>query len=207
LESQSAISQLQHGIQVRSGKETLGELDFLFYQESRLFHLEVALKFYLCYPEGAENGSQFVGPNASDSFERKRDRLLGKQLPFGREFYPEIERSLHAVKGMIFYHRYDENRAGLPDRLNPDHARGEWLRKRELERFFSEWSVETGARILRKPFWLSPSGPLLTLDEVARSAEEHFKQWGGPIFLALSSEGKRPVRVFVMPDFWPAKSG
>jgi len=207
LESNPEVSGLEHGIQIRRGKETLGELDFLFRREGELQHLEVALKFYLCYPERAENGSAFVGPNASDSFERKRDRLLGKQLPFGKTFYPEIEKSFHAVKGMIFYHWSRPESPDLPDLLNPAHARGVWLRQREVEAFLTSWSSEARARVLKKPFWLAAGGPERSADELREAVQAHFARWNGPVFFGLFEGGEERERVFIVPDFWPAKDG
>ena len=206
LESDASISELRHGIQIRREKETLGELDFLFSQAGQLHHHEIALKFYLCYPEGAENGSHFVGPNATDSFERKRDRLLGKQLPFGRESFPEIEESHHAVKGMIFYHWLAPGEVPLPDLLNPEHARGTWIRERELEAFLSAMPSARIGRILKKPYWLAAHGPDLDREAIREAARDHFEKWDGPVFLALFENGQEVERVFVMPDFWPAKS-
>lgn len=205
LESEASISELQHGLQIRREKETLGELDFLFQQDGKLHHLEVALKLYLCYPEGAENGSHFVGPNATDSFERKRDRLLGKQLPFGREFFPKIEKSQHAVKGMIFYHPSGEGRVPLPELLNPEHARGVWIRESELESLLARWPSHRSGRILKKPFWLAARGEELSVDEIEAATRHHFTKWDGPVYLAGFECGREVERIFVMPECWPQK--
>lgn len=205
LVSQDTVSDLQHGIQIRREKETLGELDFLFRQGGKLHHLEVALKLYLCFPEGAENGSHFVGPNATDSFERKRDRLLDKQLPFGKAHFPEIEESSHAVKGMIFYHPTDERAVPLPASLNPLHARGLWIRESELEGFLSGFRSGQSGRILKKPFWLAAHGDDLGVEGIEEAAANHFQKWDGPVFLALFEESREVSRVFVMPDCWPEK--
>lgn len=206
LESDPTVFDLQHGIQIRREKETLGELDFLFQKEGRLHHLEIALKLYLCYPERAQNGSQFVGPNATDSFERKRDHLLGKQLPFGREFFPEIEESCQTVKGMIFYHPSDEGMVAAPELLNPSHARGIWIRESELESFLSGLPSGQSGRILRKPFWLGAHGGDLGFEDIEQAASGHFQEWDGPVFLALFENGQEVERVFVMPDFWPKRT-
>ncbi|MEM6278468.1 MAG: DUF1853 family protein [Verrucomicrobiota bacterium] len=206
LESQDGISELQHGIQVRREKETLGELDFLFRRNDQLHHVEVALKFYLHFPEGAENGSRFVGPNSRDSFERKRDRLLGKQLPFGRESFPEIEQSHHLVKGVIFYHPNDSGSCELPDLLNREHARGTWIHHRELDEFLEGWPSDRTGRILKKPYWLSAGGLDLTGEEIRAAAKDHFERWDGPVFLAEREQGKEIARLFVMPDRWPSST-
>ncbi len=140
------IEEIQQGIQVRKEKITLGELDFLFRRDGELQHLEVALKFYLYAPDRIANGSHFIGPNAADNFERKRDRLLTKQLPFGRLYDPEIQRSQHLVKGVIFYPEGVSEIDEMPDNLNPLHARGTW-------QFYSEVK-DRSAEMMAKPFWL-----------------------------------------------------
>ncbi|MEM6916004.1 MAG: DUF1853 family protein [Verrucomicrobiota bacterium] len=203
LESEKDIAELQHGIQVRREKETLGELDFLFRRRDKLHHLEVAMKFYLYYPDGAENGSRFIGPNARDSFEKKRDRLLQKQLPFGRESFPDIQESSHWVKGLIFYHPEDSREIELPDLLNEKHARGNWIRRAELDEYLSGWPPGRRGRILKKPYWLFAHGEDLPVTRILSAAEEHFDRWDGPVFLAGVEEGREVERLFVMPDFWP----
>ncbi|MDF1824857.1 MAG: DUF1853 family protein [Verrucomicrobiales bacterium] len=205
LESQESVSDLRHGIQIRREKETLGELDFLFRQEGVLHHLEVALKLYLCFPEGAENGSCFVGPNATDSFERKRDRLIDKQLPFGKEHFPEIERSFHAVKGMIFYHAKGGRSVELPTLLNHGHARGAWIRESELEAFLERMPPLRKGRILKKPFWLAATGADLNTDEILTAASAHFEKWDGPVYLAVFEGNEEIDRLFIMPECWPEK--
>ena len=56
LESDIAVSELRHGIQIRENGDTLGEIDFLYQRDGVLHHLEVALKFYLFSPELCING-------------------------------------------------------------------------------------------------------------------------------------------------------
>ncbi|MEM9018558.1 MAG: DUF1853 family protein, partial [Verrucomicrobiota bacterium] len=127
---------------------------FLFRKDGKLHHLEVALKFYLFDPDRQRHGSYFIGPNAADTFERKRDKLLSKQLPLGRKTFPEIESSRIFLKGILFYPIETEPPSHLPDRMNPQHARGTWFREGDFQMPFAE-----GVVALPKPWWVSGEVP------------------------------------------------
>ncbi len=200
LESTPGISEVQRGIQIREGKETLGELDFLFEREGELHHLEVALKFYLYSPDREVHGSHFIGPNAADTFERKRDRLLDKQVPLGKVSHPEISWSHVMVKGMIFY-RPDETRPEiLPVGLNPNHSRGIWVK----DGVDIEVLRDLRGTVLQKPFWLA--GPEMEggIGEDQCAAES--TPISHPQFYRLhESHGNGAMagqRLFVVPEGW-----
>jgi len=54
------------GLQVREGKRTIGELDFVYVDEhDRLTHCEASVKFFLHHSRPGE--SSFPGPNATDN--------------------------------------------------------------------------------------------------------------------------------------------
>lgn len=182
LSATPGIERIQHGIQVRKEKVTLGELDFLFRKNGELYHLEVALKYYLYSPERTVKGSHFIGPNARDTFERKRDRLIRKQLPFGLSYDPDIHTSRHLVKGMIFYPEGVSGAGEIPENLNPDHARGTWQ--------FAGESAGEPIRFLEKPFWL---------DGRHRAVKETGLPPGHPCLLYREETGHH----FLVPDTWP----
>ena len=177
------IEEIQQGIQVRKEKITLGELDFLFRRDGELQHLEVALKYYLYFPERTAKGSHLIGPNAADNFERKRDRLLTKQLPFGSQYDPDVQKSLHLVKGMIFYPEGVSEIEEIPENLNPLHARGTW-------QFYSEVK-KASSEMMAKPFWL----------DVGETRPVEFEQ---PISHPCLFAGNAGERNFVVSDSWPS---
>ncbi len=212
------FSGIEHGIVIKEGKITLGELDFLFRHEGHLHHLEVALKFFLYRPvTGRESRaalSQFPGPNATDNFEKKRDKLLQRQLPLGRKQFPEIRESHSFVKGMIFFRPGEPRPATLPERMNPRHLSGTWIRSNELD-----WLVERARRdirgiVMKKPFWLSglqspgdSTPPGLTSGNLYTAVTEQFSQRDSPVLLSLAKEGdlgwQEEERVFVVSEDWP----
>ena len=99
------VKVIAESLPIRQHKRTIGEIDFLFYDESqRLTHMEIAVKFYLFRPDHVAFGSHYLGPNATDTLDRKVDRLLHHQLPRSETLYPEIEIRQPFLKGRIFYH-------------------------------------------------------------------------------------------------------
>lgn len=215
LGSDDEISDLRHGIQIRENKETLGEVDFLFHRGGSLHHLEVALKYYLFSPETEIHGSRLLGPNARDAFERKRDRLFEKQLPLGKEQFPDVQRSHVLVKGAIFYPWRSEQNSPQVEKLSPDHRRGVWITDEQLNSFLSELTPDSRVAILSKPFWISagmhpekkysPDDGILKETILARRSDER------PVVLSVGREKlgcwSETERVFVVRNNWPLHPG
>lgn len=189
LQATPGITNLRQGIQVIEGKETRGEIDFLFEWNGELHHLEVALKFYLFCPEATVHGSHVIGPNAADTFERKRDRMRDHQLPLGRKAFPEIAKSHVWMKGMIFYPPGIGSIEDIPEGLNPDHARGYWVRDCESSRIPSHLPQ----RIMAKPHFLE-ARQVETPDRAPRRE--------GVRMISVGDE-EAETRWFVVPDEWP----
>jgi len=58
------VELLGAGLQIRDGKRTIGELDFVYRDEhGTVVHCEVSVKFFLHHPRAGT--SDFPGPNAS----------------------------------------------------------------------------------------------------------------------------------------------
>ncbi|WP_299362086.1 DUF1853 family protein [Winogradskyella sp.] len=83
LQKQSNIEILEENLQIRSGKQTIGELDILLLNNNQPIHLEIAYKFYLYDSTRAysDNLAYWIGPNRNDSFVYKINKLREKQLP------------------------------------------------------------------------------------------------------------------------------
>jgi len=212
LRGSEPIHNLRHSIQVFEGKRTLGELDFIFDRNklpSGLIttHLEVALKYYLYYEPEHASGSHFMGPNATDNFEKKWEKLARKQLPFGREHFPEIEQSVAIVKGQIFYHPAQEKPPHFPEPMNPEHRKGVWIRESELDWFsrFDEKEI-TGA-ILPKPFWFGPPLEGISIPALVQEMRLHFAERHHPLLVSVIKKDRDSVteleRLFVVSDRWP----
>lgn len=192
------------GVQIREGKRTLGEIDFLFRDEDgRLNHCEAAVKFFLHHPN--ETGSHFPGPNASDNFELKTNRLFDHQLQISKDHYPEVEVRKAFVKGQIFYKAGVEAPSSLPGRMASDHLRGVWLRQSELATL--EAYEDAVGRIADKPHWLAPATDAIRLPmpELIGQLSSHFAQSNHPVMVdILSSDWASEIeRLFVTSDLWP----
>jgi hypothetical protein len=69
------------GIQIRLQGRTLGELDLLVEGDGEVWHLELAVKFYLCLRgQSGDAWSDWVGPGGRDRLDRKLERMGTHQL-------------------------------------------------------------------------------------------------------------------------------
>ena len=201
-----------HSLQLRDGKQTVGEIDLLFRDEQgRLTHWEVACKFYLQLDGRDASATDYIGPNANDTLCKKATRLIEHQLPLGSRYFPEIEMQEAFVKGRIFYHWQTRANVSSPVELATDHLEGRWLRTREVPELLRTNRLRY--RILRKPFWLAeefadPSDDdILTTDEAAQVFQNHFRSRQSPILISGFRDSTLPVREserwFIVPDQWP----
>lgn len=155
-------------------------------------------------------GSHFIGPNAGDTFERKRDKLFGRQLPLSESVFPEVTRRFAFVKGRIFYHPKQPLPEVLPDGMASDHLRGIWLRISELEMLEG---IAGRFCLLEKPHWLAPEvlaileTNLLEFGELKARLDIQFSGDERPVLLcglALEAEcWRETARIFVVGDDWP----
>ena len=186
------VEMIRKGFQVMEGNRTLGELDFVFRDESGILtHWEVAVKFYLFF-EG-----EFVGPNGEDTLSGKVARVSGHQLPLGRSAFPEIGQSGCFFKGCLYYHPGEAGEVDLPGFVNPGHQRGTWLRASELDWFGDGREYY----LLEKPHWftLPVGGDTLIGQDARDQLALHFKTSNRPVHL-MDSEGQS---VFVVGEDWP----
>jgi len=208
---------VEYGLQIQEGGRTVGELDFLYREAGGdLHHCETAVKFYLYIPESNESGSQFIGPNAADNFERKMQRLFEHQLKLSEDRFPGVVKREAFVKGRIFYHSLRDAPEELPAELAPDHLRGVWIYESELD-WLRSIGDETKFRAVRKPLWLGPDlvkfddSELRTVDEICGQLRQHFTERRTPQLInALIPHGevwRESQRVFVVSDQWPNDAG
>lgn len=197
---------------IRDHQRTLGEIDFLFYDEREQFtHWETAVKFYLHYPRENASGSHYIGPNAADTFERKTARLLEQQLPLSETHFPEVAVRQAFVKGRIFYHPHLGPPTYQPQHLAPDHLRGIWIRASELASL--QEPGEAKYRILQKPFWLAegtvgdPDTGVFLLPDLEQLLAKHFADFSYPVLISRLADPRQPLlkptHIFVVSESWP----
>lgn len=194
------------GLTLKDDKITVGEIDFLYRDESdTLVHTEVAVKYYLCAP-GTEP-SEFPGPNARDNFEAKSTKLFDKQLAASVGRVDGVGARHGVLKGMIFYHQ-DEPDVARPARLSDGHLRGAWLRATDINTFAES---DHGYAIAGKPYWLAPcaDAKLLSGAELIEHLNEHFAGQAHPVMVSKRSKNGADDahcevgRLFVVNDSWP----
>ncbi|NND99747.1 MAG: DUF1853 family protein [Pirellulaceae bacterium] len=200
--------------QVRDANRTIGEIDLIFRDEQdRVTHWEIAVKFYLHFPHDNFSPSHFIGPNASDTFERKMDRLYSHQLPLSQSQFPDVQIRQAYVKGRIFYALDLPPPERLPKRLSSDHARGHWLRSSQIDSL--DASPASRYRILRKPHWLSAEianeddPDLLTPSALINTLQRHFGKTDRPVLISQLQPDQQHFaevsRIFVVSQHWPQK--
>lgn len=123
---------LAHNLAIRdeAGTRTLGAPDLLVSDGRDTWHLELAVKFYLCRPDrSGEAWADWVGPSTGDRLDKKLSRLLTHQLPLlsrpearaalAAQGLPAPTRTAAILRGVLFAHW---QQAPHP------HARGRWCR-------------------------------------------------------------------------------
>ncbi|MES3041736.1 MAG: DUF1853 family protein [Pseudomonadota bacterium] len=137
-------------VALRTHGITLGEFDFLVRERisGQLWHIELALKFYLGTPD-----QQWLGPNRQDSLARKLKHLIQQQLPLLQT--PAGQTWLHSqgletprpwawIKGRLF----------SPYNSEADTSTPQWFTPNQLRSFAQarghDWHT------LAKAHWLAP---------------------------------------------------
>lgn len=150
---------LAHEQQLQHGGRTLGAPDLLASHGEAIWHIELAVKFYLCQRGASGDArSDWVGPAGVDRLDRKLDRMRTHQLPLLER--PEARAALRALGLPLPTHRGAVLRGVLFSHWQRDHpqAAGRWCGLDALPAALS------CARLLHRREWLgaSPSGPLLS---------------------------------------------
>ncbi|MFK5922792.1 MAG: DUF1853 family protein [Verrucomicrobiota bacterium] len=216
LKAMRKVEILAQGHQIVENGRTLGELDFVFRDEQGvLTHWEVAVKFYLYCSEIEVKGSHYIGPNAGDTFELKRDKVFARQLPLSEKLFPELEVRQAFVKGRIFYHPQTVVADERPLGLMAGHLRGTWIRSSELS--WLESGAEAGKaayHLIEKPHWLADfcesnyENSLLDFQTIKEHLQTHFSQQKQPVLISVLTQRddswQECERVFVVADDWPA---
>jgi len=83
IEHSSRYDLIASNIQIIEDKQTLGELDFLLFdnEKEKPLHVELVYKLYVFDPEFPSELKSWIGPNRRDSFSEKLEKLSKKQFP------------------------------------------------------------------------------------------------------------------------------
>ncbi|TDT45162.1 hypothetical protein CLV90_2246 [Maribacter spongiicola] len=82
LDASDEYEVLLHNMPIRDGKQTIGEIDFILKEATtqQLIHVELTYKFYLIDTAIENPIHQLVGPNRSDAFYKKLEKIKNKQF-------------------------------------------------------------------------------------------------------------------------------
>lgn len=206
----SGLELVQRNIQIRRGKQTLGELDFLLRAPNNCgLHVEVAVKFYLLKRHTANPLAwhHWIGPNATDRLDIKLNRLTRHQLallhnnPAIRTEIAEIDNtrplaqlsSAYYLKGMFFIHWLDNSQQ--PMCANEQCLMGHWLTRSEFESLKEAETLHFTQ--LGKQQWLTGMLP---------GESPCPSQLPEPPFMVIwykDSADEPQSRLMIVPDHWP----
>lgn len=215
------IISVHESVQVKQDKLTIGEFDFLFFDQlaQSYIHLEVAVKFYLRLGSSLSL-ADYVGPSGVDRLDRKINLLFEKQLNLGetaagsrilRSLYGSATvNSLALVKGMIF-DPIDEMtplKNDIKFGVSPTCLRGFWLRLDDLEEFTKDQPTRRWTMVPRLS-WLSQvmtSDPdqIFTGPGICLRVAQHFDNHPDPLMIAtlefdrLAGQWVDTARAFVL---------
>ncbi|WP_416885508.1 DUF1853 family protein, partial [Marinospirillum sp.] len=147
LQGAPAIELVADHLAIREPGRTLGELDFLYWHHptQRLFHLEVAIKFYLGDPYAMNEAEMWRGPASQDRLAIKAEQMQQRQLALSRD--PRAQSALQAVAGArlnrlshqlvmpgVLFYPWSVQLAS-PQLAHPQHWRGHWMTRSD----FAAW--------------------------------------------------------------------
>ncbi|WP_110693809.1 DUF1853 family protein [Salinicola halophyticus] len=217
---------LAHNVTLREDRQTLGELDLLYATEAStatteaeheplIYHVELAIKFFLGLPEGPgdeRNAARWIGIGSFDSLAIKCHRLEFHQLPKGRSPAAQHQRQRLGAGGPLhqriimpgfLYHPWHQ-RLPLPTLANEGVWQGLWCSHRCWAALARRLPEATTGHWLIKPHWLAP--PIMapmSLAELSAALADHFSLHGSPRHLLLTLPDGRHCRVFVVRNDWP----
>ena len=195
---------------VREAGRSLGEYDFLLRPPAgRVWHIELAVKFYLALPD--TQGPFLVGPGLHDALSLKLARLLHHQLQLPHTAAGQAAldgmgpvQAMPWLRGRMFYR---EPLSPAPAMLATDHLRGWWRCWGEAWPQTRPDSLWCG---LPKRLWLAPQqadGDAQSLDGLRAQLAQHFAASARPVMVAeyapLAAGGQELARGMVLPAGWP----
>ncbi|WP_331345684.1 DUF1853 family protein [Cellvibrio sp. UBA7661] len=219
---------LDYNLQINHKGITLGALDFLCGRNGQHFHIETAVKFYLCNTDNkkeAADWKNWIGPNNNDRLDIKLTHLINHQLPLHQfaetqkvlhEKYPHIQ-NWHSALCLQGYFFSPASMCFSPEHSNPHHGYGCWWHLQDFQYFLQQATqAKTMWIILEHQHWLSPAhidnpDGLATASELAKHIQSQLEQTKKPLLVAALEEmntitktiWRETMRGFVVPDHWP----
>lgn len=157
---------LGHSIQIFQGRTTLGEIDFLLFNQvtQQVEHWEVALKYYLA--EHQAQLAHWYGLNRSDTLQRKLKHFTEQQFRFAQVEEHVIGKRYAIMKGQLYFPLpKTAHTCGYMDSTCTNIA--VWV---NTERRLGQW----GHRIMSKDYYRLQRQEWICPDENISSAPAHW---------------------------------
>jgi hypothetical protein len=148
------IDLISHGQQLVRDKVTIGELDFVIRYKEKVYHIELAIKYFLGF-ENVDHFDNWIGPSGNDRLSLKLDKTLNHQLPLMQEdemkeiYASEAIESYFLLKGRFFKRLQQKT----PNWLNPLAIRGSYKFINEI--VHNPDFLERKYMVLQRPDWMA----------------------------------------------------
>ncbi|MBG48217.1 MAG: hypothetical protein CML05_08025 [Pseudozobellia sp.] len=144
IERSGAYEILLYNQPILSGKQTIGEIDFILGNKETIqqIHVELTYKFYVIDSSISEPIHRLMGPNRRDMFFTKMEKIKnrqfqllhseeGKKVLFSKNIDPNRIHHLCCFKAQLFHHYLEEQSHIRP--LNKACLSGFWIRFKDFE--------------------------------------------------------------------------
>jgi hypothetical protein len=222
---QSEWELLHHNLQVERKGITLGAFDFLCRRGSEYWHIETAVKFYLCNttnPDDARDWHHWIGPASHDRLDLKLAHLHQHQLPLHQTveataqlqtLYPEATewKTGLCLQGYLFSPALTSYG---PAFSRENHSNGYWWHLHDFLQYLHT-HIDTQWIILERQRWLSPAhtkdkSELVQGADLTQQLQKQIGEMKRPLLLAALKKMDstdncwcEEWRGFVVPNNWP----
>jgi uncharacterized protein len=219
---------LQYNLQIDHQGITLGAFDFLCRYKNDYFHIETAVKFYLCCATTNTEAlawNTWLGPNSSDRLDIKLTHLSQHQLPLHQlpeatsqlqPLHPNIKdwKTGLCMQGYLFSHVHTQYQ---PAFSHKNHSHGLWWHLEECIEYLQK-QPGTNWLILERHHWLSPAhttdiNKLFNATELTAQLVKLISAKKRPLLIATvihtdiiqnnKNVWRESLRGFVVPNDWP----
>lgn len=170
------VDLISHGHQLIREKVTIGELDFVITYEGQTYHIELAIKYFLGFPDYL-SFSNWIGPSGNDRLSMKLEKVAKHQLllmnePEMKEVYASYDvQSYFLLKGHFFVNE----QVAIPKWLNPLANRGIYM---YLDDFLEHEDVRMKRfMVLQRPNWMAALSLEFSLVESEYLTEAKLKDY------------------------------
>ena len=151
----SNIQLLQQNTQVQGNKETIGEIDYLLEIDQTVTHIELAIKFYLCY-NNPQDPKHWIGPNAKDNLANKLTKNEHAFALTKRDQHKHLWKKTPTqwqwlIKGCWFFHPNQPKT--LLKSANSNSEQGIWFYAKEATTYINDHQFYIPSKLE----WITPS--------------------------------------------------